>query len=260
MMSAVQETYIPAGAWLNADGTVDITVGGQALDGGHGVNMQTAIHALRRYAAQHGPLLMTTMRPDGRTNMDTVYPDGTVKKYEAPAMAPAGPLGHGSLSPAVDLDFFGLPPLGPGHTPPAGMSRQGRVEAFSDRPVFRPASHAPAVFESSVASRPPDRGLGALHHRSPVAAPYRAVPVVADEATSGHGMSVKAVATKRNRVVSSPPRTIAFILVTLLLAGAVALYGPMILLHPGSTDPLQFWQHPAPPPAAPQQPAPKQPR
>ncbi len=253
-MSTVQEAFIPAGAWLNADGTVDITVGGQVLDGGHGVNMQTAIHALRRYAAQHGPLLMTTMRPDGRTNMDTVHPDGTVRKYEA-VMAPAGPLGHGSLSPAVDLDFFGLPPLGPGHTPPAGMSRHGRGEAFSDRPVFRPASHAPAGFESSLASRPPDRGLGALHHRTPVAAPYRAVPVVAEESAHGHGMSVKAVATKRNRA-SSPLRTVAFIVVTLLLAGALALYGPMILLHPGSTDPMQFWQHPAAPQPKSAKPAP----
>jgi hypothetical protein len=251
-MGTVQETYIPAGAWLNADGTVDITVGGQVLDGGHGVNMQTAIHALRRYAAQHGSLLMTTMRPDGRTSMDTVHPDGTVKKYEAVSMAPAGPLGHGSLSPAVELDFFGLPPLGPGHTPPVGMSRHGRAEAFSDRPVFRPANHAPSGFENSLASRPPDRGLGAMHHRTP-AAPYRSVPVVTDDASHSHGMSVKAVATKRNRVVSSPLRTIAFVLVTLLLAGAVALYGPMILLHPGSSDPLQFWQHPAPPPSAPPQ-------
>lgn len=251
-MSTVQESYIPAGAWLNADGTVDITVGGLRLDGGHGVNMQTAIHALRRYAAQHGSLLMTTMRPDGRTSMDTVHPDGTVKKYEA-EMASAGPLGHGSLSPAVELDFFGLPPLGPGHTPPAGMSRHGRVEAFSDRPVFRPVTHAPAGFENSVASRPPDRGLGALHHRPAAAAPYRPVPV--EDTAAGHGMSVKAVATKRNRAVSSPLRTLVFILITLLLAGAVALYGPMILLRPGSTDPLQFWQHPAE-----QQPPPKQAR
>lgn len=254
MMSTVQEAFIPAGAWLNADGTVDITVGGQVLDGGHGVNMQTAIHALRRYAAQHGPLLMTTMRPDGRTSMDTVHPDGTVSKYEAAAMAPAGPLSHGSLSPAVDLDFFGLPPLGPGHTPPAGMSRHGRVEAFSDRPVFRPSNHAPSGFESSPTSRPPDRGLGAMHHRTTTAAPYRAVPAVSEEAAHGHGMSVKAVATKRNRV-SSPLRTFGFIVVTLLLAGALALYGPMMLLHSGSTDPFQFWQRNAAP-APPAKPAP----
>jgi hypothetical protein len=211
------------------------------LEGGHGVNMQTAIHALRRYASQHGPLLMTTIRPDGRTTMDTVYPDGTIRKYETPEMPSAGPLGHGSLSPAADLDFFGLPPLGPGHTPPAAHSRHTRlVDAFSDRPVFRPVNHAPAGHDTHHAR--PDHGMEPLKLKRTTPAPYHSVPAPADPGLSGQGMSVKAVATKKYRALSSPLRTIAFLIVTILIVGAMALYGPMIVLHPGSTDPLQFWQ------------------
>lgn len=239
-MPTLQETFIPAGAWINPDGTVEITIGGQRLDGGHGVNMQTAIHALRRYASQHGPLLMTTLRPDGRSTMDTVYPDGTIRKYETPEMSPAGPLGHGSLSPAADLDFFGLPPLGPGHTPPPAHSRHSRADAFSDRPVFRPVTHAPVAHDHHAPRK--DHGMEPLKLQRNTTQPYHAAPAAADPGASGQGMSVKAVATKKNRALSSPLRTIAFLIATILLVGALALYGPMIVLHPGSSDPLQFWQ------------------
>lgn len=250
-MLALQETFIPAGAWINADGTVEITIGGQVLDGGHGVNMQTAIHALRRYAAQHGPLLMTTLRPDGRSNMDTVYPDGTIRKYETPELSQAGPLGHGSLGPTADLDFFGLPPLGPGHTPPPAHSRHNRVDAFSDRPVFRPVTHAPAGHDHHAPRH--DRGMEPLKlKRNIEPPPYHSVPAQAERGSSGQGMSVKAVATKKNRALSSPLRTIAFLIATIMLVGVLALYGPMMVLRPGSSDPLQFWQgghaQPQPPP------------
>jgi len=240
---AVQETFIPAGAWLKADGTVDITVGGKVLDGGYGVNMQTAIHALRRYAAQHGPLLMTTLLPDGRSNMDTVHPNGTIKKYDSGSRTvPAGPLGHGSLIPAEDLDFFGLPPLKSGHAPPAGNNRHGRVEAFSDRPVFRPTVHAHAPVRDIHMTRPTDRGLGLQR-----STPLHPVAVTRTEITSGRpALSVKAVALERHRV-ASPIRTLGFLLVTILLAAALVMFGPMILLRTGAWDPLQPWHGAAEP-------------
>lgn len=251
-MLAVQETYIPAGAWLKADGTVDITVGGKVLEGGYGVNMQTAIHALRRYAAQHGPLLMTTLLPDGRSNMDTVHPDGTVKKYDSGShTVPAGPLGHGSLIPADDLDFFGLPPLKAGHAPPASNARHGRVEAFSDRPVFRPTVHAHAPSQDSHMTRPPDRGLGL--QRSPALYP---VAVARTEIATGRpALSVKAVALERHRA-ASPLKTFGFILVTIILAAALVMFGPMILLRTGAWDPLQVLHGATEPPSHQQTPAP----
>ncbi|HEX9087843.1 MAG TPA: hypothetical protein VF867_09985 [Arthrobacter sp.] len=291
-MLAVQETFIPAGAWLKADGTVDITVGGKVLDGGYGVNMQTAIHALRRYASQHGPLLMTTLLPDGRSNMDTVHPDGTVKKYDtAPHTVPARPLGHGagihtehqngsslppvrqnrplapaegheffnfgpagsrprrqmppaedmdfglpprSLAPADDADFFGLPPLKADHTVPGGHNRPVRVDPFSDRPVFRPTEHAHAPRQDGHMTRPPDRGLGL--QRNPILHP---VAVTRTEVTPGRpALSVKAVALERHRA-ASPLMTLGFVLVTMLLAAALVMFGPMILLHTGVWDPFQ---------------------
>lgn len=250
-MLAVQEAFIPAGAWLKADGTVDITVGGKVLDGGYGVNMQTAIHALRRYAAQHGPLLMTTLLPDGRSNMDTVHPDGTVKKYESAAhQGPSGPLGHGSLIPATDLDFFGLPPLGATHAPPAGMSRYGRVEAFSDRPVFRPTTHAPAIVDSRLTARPPDRGLGhdRLQNRPAYAATVRHEDAPAT-VPPGPALSLKAADLGRHRAVS-PLRSVGFILVAVLVAIALAVCGPIVLLRSGDWDPLEILHgaaNPAPP-------------
>lgn len=247
----MQETLIPAGAWLKADGTVDITIGGTVLDGGCGVNMQTALGALRRYAAQHGPLLMTTLLPDGRSNMDTVGRDGTVAKYDSGQAAPLAPHGQGVLTPADDLDFFGLPPLAAGHTPPASMFRHTRVDAFNDRPSFRPAVHAAAAgFEAHLAARPPDRGLGAHHmHGRPA---YHAVTVSVE--VSGPARSLGAVAVDRASGARSPLRTVILVLVAILLACVLAVCGPMLLLRPGSTNPLDVWQSPVEAPAPPPKP------
>lgn len=138
-------SFIPAGAWLKPDGTVDITVGGALLEGGQGVLMQDALRALKRYASRYGTLLMTTLHPDGRSTTDMVYGDGAIVEY-----TPNGVLHAPSGIPTVEEleDVFGLPPLG--HPPAKSGLGNARADAFPGRPAFRPLGLSDSYHEASA--------------------------------------------------------------------------------------------------------------
>jgi hypothetical protein len=160
-------SFIPAGAWLKPDGTVDITVGGSLLEGGQGVLLQDALKALKRYASQHGTLLMTTLHPDGQSSTDMVYGDGAIIQYD---QSRPEPMHHIPTPTVAELeDVFGLPPLeGP---PAAGGIRGGarRPDAFPSKPVFRPLGLADPHQMQTVAFSP-------VHHvaRPPAHNPHPA--------------------------------------------------------------------------------------
>jgi hypothetical protein len=162
-------SFIPAGAWLKPDGTVDITVGGSLLEGGQGVLLQDALKALKRYASQHGTLLMTTLHPDGQSSTDMVYGDGAIVQYDQGGAAPMP--AHRIPTPTVaELeDVFGLPPLE--GLPAAGGLRGGarRPDAFPSKPVFRPLGLTDPHQMQTTAFSP-------VHHVTRPATPHHQPP------------------------------------------------------------------------------------
>lgn len=152
-------SFIPAGAWLKPDGTVDITVGGALLEGGQGVLMQDALTALKRYASRYGTLLMTTLHPDGRSTTDMVYGDGAIVQYTPNGVMHAPP----GIPTVEELeDVFGLPPLG--HEPARAGLGASRADAFPGRPAFRPLGLADSYYDAPVFAGSHEPASGGRFH------------------------------------------------------------------------------------------------
>lgn len=129
-MAAAVEELIPFEAAVRHDGRVDVLVDGAGVTGGSGLSTVQVLDLLTRYAAVHGPVLMTTTHPSGRVVRDLISPDGRIAPfYPEEHQGPEG--GAASMPPASSDQLL--------------MALHGRARKVRVADLPAPAPAAPAT-------------------------------------------------------------------------------------------------------------------